>query len=168
MAIVATLVLLNGRWALRNCEQLRPPRAGAASPVFSLPTPAGQRVALSDLRGKVVLLDFWASWCTVCMRKMPDIEKLQAELGPRGLTVLAINVEGDAKIVEQVAKRRGSKLTMLVDDGSAAASYGVQSLPHLVIVDRHGRLVHVQTGGGRQGTLRRAVLAALQAPGPQS
>jgi thiol-disulfide isomerase/thioredoxin len=113
------------------------------------------------LQGKVVLLAFWASWCDACMRKMPLLERMQADLGRRGLRILAINIEGNAAAVQRFKARRRSPLTMPVDDGRIAARYGVQVLPHLALIDRQGRIAHVQVGARGDETLRARVTEAL-------
>jgi thiol-disulfide isomerase/thioredoxin len=166
MALVLGLLALNLVWTLRDCDSLRPVSAGHAAPELSLPTLEGNRVALTQYRGRVVLVSFWASWCGPCLREMPFLERLKLELGPRGLSVLAVNVENSAEKVRQLLSGgRGRGLTLLLDDSGAAVRYGVQTLPHVVLVDHEGRVTHVQVGGGGEEALERGVRLALGRPG---
>ena len=93
---------------------------------------------------------------------MPHLEKLQAELKGEGLRVLAINIEGDALAVKHFAARRHSKLTMLVDTGRIARKYGVQTLPHVAVVDRAGKMIYVQTGSRGVKRLKERLMVALK------
>jgi thiol-disulfide isomerase/thioredoxin len=132
--------------------------SGRAAPAFDLPTADGERVQMADLRGRVVLVSFWASWCAPCLREMPLLQKMQTELGQRGLSVLAINVEGNAELVRELAAERGWRgLELLVDDGTVQARFGIQTLPHLVLVDRQGQVRYVQSGAGKEQQLRQRV-----------
>ncbi|MCA9670585.1 MAG: TlpA family protein disulfide reductase [Myxococcales bacterium] len=171
MLVIAALVVINGRWSLEHCGKLRGPVPGKDAPAFQLPKPDGKTlVKLGDLRGKVALLDFWATWCKPCLRKMPQLEALQRELGKRGLQVVGINVEGSPERVRRFMEARARRfkdakapgVMMLVDDGRVSASYGVRTLPHVAVVDRKGKLVHVQVGARGHDRLRAAVLAALE------
>ena len=164
IALASALVVTNGVWAVHNWDQLRGRGAGGQAADFTLPSTDGRRVRLSDLRGQVVLLSFWASWCGVCVREMPAVDRLQAEFGPRGLTVLAINIEGDVERARRFVERAGHVVTTLVDDRRIAALYGVQTLPHRVLVGRAGELLHVGVGAGDDLELRKQLRAALAVP----
>lgn len=137
---------------------MRGPQTGQPVPDFTLSDHSGKPVKLSSLRGRVVLLDFWATWCRACIRKMPQIEQLQADLGGRGLTVLAINVEGDRDVVNRFLIRRPLKLTVLLDDRNVANQYAAFALPHVALVDRQGKLAYAGAGVG----LRQRVVALLR------
>ena len=164
LAAVLVLLLLNVVSLSRRCAPIGGPGIGTEAPDFTLPTPTGEPVKLSALRGQVVLLDFWATWCGPCLRKLPWLEQVQEALGPRGFKVLAVNVEGNAPMLQQFLQRRGGKLFALVDDGAVAAQYGVQTIPHVALVDRRGVVQHVQVGGRGTGELRAAIDRALAEP----
>ena len=161
--VLLALVALNTFGVVRGWEMLRPVTGGRPAPLFSLERAEGGRVELASLRGKVVLLDFWASWCEPCVREMPLLATVQRELGPRGLQVVAVNTEGSSAKARGFAGRLGRDVLILVDDGETAMRYGVQTLPHQVVVGRDGRVRHVQVGGGGERTLRARLEQALAA-----
>ena len=181
-ALVLTLALLllsiNGTWLGRNCSGLRAPHKGEKAPAFRLQTRAGQTVTLAALRGKVVVLDFWATWCPPCVAKYPTLETLQHEFGGRGLRVFAISLDRTLSRLDAFARRRAEALrklgrpaasgpTVLVGRSSrVAADYGVNTLPHVTLVDRRGMLRYVHIGRGGVDELRAQVERALAEPPP--
>lgn len=125
------------------------PMVGDQAPDFSLPAPDGKTVVkLSALRGQVVLLDFWASWCGPCQQALPGTERLHQTYKDRGLKVLGVNIEGDAARAQ--ANIRSLKLTfptvMAQADASGQADwkavqiadYGIDSIPRGVLIDKKG------------------------------
>lgn len=108
--------------------------------------PNGPRSAAA-LRGKIVLIDFWATWCRPCRASMPTVEKLWQRFRDQGLEVVSLNVEGDSARVRAFVDEFRSPLTfpLFVDDGRAQAAYGIEVIPTVVLIDRAGRvrLVHV-------------------------
>lgn len=165
-AILAGLLAVNLAWTFGDWDSLRPVTSGRPAPDFTLRRSTGGQVSLGDLTSrqhKVVLLSFWASWCGPCLKEMPLLAQIEQELGQKGLTVLAINVEGSADKVQRVraASAAGRRLTMLLDDGEVAERYGVHALPHLVLVDRQGTVRFVHVGGGRLDPLRKAIERAV-------
>lgn len=112
------------------------------APAFALPTPDGRTIDLAGLRGKVVLLNFWATWCPPCREEMPSMERLHQEFKDQGLVVLAVNVQESPKRV--VLFMRGFQLsfpTVLDADTTVTARYQVRGLPATFLIDRQGRLV---------------------------
>jgi len=142
--VALVLLTLRGLWVANRCDALRGLKLGDPAPAFTLPAVDGARTTLTALRGKVVVLDFWATWCRPCVRKLPQLEQLARRLGPRGLQVVLVNVEGDRdKVARFFAARRGGSAAgrgplVLIDDGRVAARYGVDRLPFVVVVDRRG------------------------------
>ena len=140
---------------------------------FALEDLDGNRVDLQSLKGKVALLDFWASWCGPCMAELPHIEKLHRDLKERGLVVLGVNDE-DAEVARAFVKRKGYTFTTLVDEGrEVTMKYGVSGIPHVFIIDREGKVKWhaLGYGPGREFELRNAVENALKgvaSPGPVS
>jgi thiol-disulfide isomerase/thioredoxin len=159
LSLVAALLAFNLVQTVRHWDQVRPVTVGAA-PLFELGDVRGGRTRLDALRGKVVLISFWASWCGPCVREMPLLAELQREQGARGLQVLAINTEGRLDAARSYAGRLGGAM-VLIDDGVVARRFGVQTLPHLVLVGRDGRIRYVHVGQGRDSLLRRKVAEAL-------
>ncbi|MBA3684253.1 MAG: TlpA family protein disulfide reductase [Planctomycetes bacterium] len=138
------------------------------APDFVLPAVAGSPVGLAELRGQVIVLDFWASWCVPCQSQLPIIEEMAAEFGGEGVRVLAINVEEDAETVRAYAARAGLEgLPVLLDrHGDVAIRYGASSIPRTVIIGRDGRIAEVITGfgPGNHEHLRRAIERAAAEP----
>jgi len=138
-----------------------PPLAGAFGEDFTLldpPVPAppeaftdldGRRVRLADFAGRVVLVNFWATWCAPCVREMPALERLQAALGDAGLTVAAVSIDrGGRDVVAGFAAEHGLRqLGLFLDpQGALARAFGVSGVPTSFLVDAEGRVV-----GGLQG-----------------
>jgi thiol-disulfide isomerase/thioredoxin len=124
-----------------------------------------QRVRLSDLRGKVVVLDFWATWCGPCRQTMPKIDTLHQSYADQGVEVIAVSNE-DHPTVQKFAETSLFKYPKYIDsDGSAFEAFGVQTIPRLVIIDRAGRIVFDHEGVHiEMSTLRRIVEEALDRP----
>lgn len=119
-----------------------------AAPDFALPTPDGkQRVALANLRGKLVFLNFWATWCPPCREEMPSMERLHKEFGDQGLAVLAVNMQESPKQVARFMKNFRLSFPALLDaDFKVAELYRVRGLPTTYLIDRTGRLVGQAVG----------------------
>lgn len=174
VAVAIGLLVTNGIWLGLNCGGMRAPRRGEVAPAFSLTDLSGKRYSSTKLRGKVLVLDFWATWCPPCVAKYPALEALADAHHAAGLRVLAISVDRDQRNIERFvagreAARRGagkgpSKVVVLRARGGVSAAYGVHTLPHVVVVDRQGRLryVHIGRGGGR--ALEDVVKRALTDP----
>ena len=118
-----------------------------APPEFSLRTPDNQTVTLAGLRGRVVLLHFWASWCRECRPEMLAFEALHRKFAPRGLAIVGINTREDKTAVRQYASGLGLTFPLVVDlHGTIAVQYGVVGLPTTFLVGRDGRAVALAVG----------------------
>ncbi len=116
-------------------------------PEFSGVTAAGRRVSLSDLRGRVVLLNFWASWCQECRPEMPAFERLHRDFTGQGLTVLGVNVREGTQAIQSYARELGLTFPLVLDsDGKIRKSYGVIGLPTTFLIGRDGRTVGLAVG----------------------
>jgi peroxiredoxin len=125
-------------------KKLRIERPGKAprAPDFTLEDLSGNRLSLKQLRGKVVFLNFWATWCVPCRQEMPAMEKLHRELKGEGLEVVAINFREEKKEVRKFFTELGLTFTALLDgDGKVSDEYGVWSLPLSYFVDRKGEFI---------------------------
>ena len=108
---------------------------------FSLTALNGQVYSLVALRGKVVLVNFWATWCMPCQKEMPEMEKLYREFGDKGLVVLAISTEERTVVAKFIADKGYSFPVLLDPGGKASAAFDVDGVPKSFLFDRQGRLV---------------------------
>jgi len=121
--------------------------AGQPAPAFALPTANGETVALDKLRGKVVYVDFWASWCGPCRRSFPWMNQMQQKYGPRGFTVVAINVDKKRSDAERFLAQYPANFTVVYDEaGATPAAYGVKGMPSSYLVDPRGNVTFVERG----------------------
>jgi thiol-disulfide isomerase/thioredoxin len=138
MTALVVIAAANVFWMWRSCDTLSPVGPGKAAPDFSLPALDGTPVHLRDLRGKVVLLDFWASWCAPCLAELPVVDRLAHRFAGRGLAALGVNLGDPAATVRAVLRENRLDLPALLDDGDVAERYHVDSIPALVLIDRQG------------------------------
>jgi cytochrome c biogenesis protein CcmG, thiol:disulfide interchange protein DsbE len=142
-------------------EPLRP-WAGGATPALVLKTPAGDVVDLAKLRGKVVLVNFWATWCAPCVEEMPALARLRARLAPRGFEVIAVNQGEMAARVNAFAERTGLDLPVLLDrEKEVARAWKVRALPTTFVVDAKGRIRLHAEGELDTGDALEAAIAPL-------
>ena len=119
---------------------------GRPAPLFQLNDLYGREISLSQYRGKVVILDFWATWCGPCRMSMPLLEKLQEE-NPGSLKLLAINLEEPLDQVRDYVARQNIRSTVLLDEeGKVGRIYGSESIPMQVLIDKEGIVRDVQVG----------------------
>jgi peroxiredoxin len=132
----------SGAAAEQPFETLRLTRLGGSEPAaeFSVPTPDGPAIGLGTLRGKVVLLNFWATWCEPCLEEMPAMERLSRAYRERGFAVLAVSVDREgASVVRTFLKRHALSFLVGLDPQQAVARlYRIWALPSTVIVSRKG------------------------------
>ncbi|MBI3121735.1 MAG: TlpA family protein disulfide reductase [candidate division NC10 bacterium] len=143
-----------------------PTERGAVAPDFVLPTLAGPPIRLSDHQGKVVLLNFWATWCPPCRAEMPSMEKLYRAYRDRGLVILAVSGDRTGRsVVESFVQERGVTFPILLDSpGEVFAQYGVRGLPTSYLLDRQGRIVSADIGARDwSGKAARQVVERLMA-----
>ncbi len=119
--------------------------AGGAAPEIRQATPDGGTFALSQLRGKVVLIDFWASWCRPCRIENPNVKKIHAKYAAKGFEILGVSLDRDHAAWVKAIKDDGLPWKHVSDLGfwnnAAAQEYGVQSIPYTVLVDRDGNIL---------------------------
>jgi len=121
--------------------------AGDAAPAFSLPTAKGDTVALDKLRGKVVYVDFWASWCGPCRRSFPFMNEMQAKYGPRGFTVVGVNVDKKRADADRFLAQIPATFTIVFDEtGATPSAWAVKGMPSSYLIDGTGKVVFVERG----------------------
>jgi thiol-disulfide isomerase/thioredoxin len=114
---------------------------------------AKREILVSDYRGKVVVVTFWASWCVYCLKELPVLENVQRKVGADRIAVVAINTDKDLADYRAISRRmKDFELTMTVDRGieKIARKYGVTVLPHMVMIDRAGKVAYTHVGYSRE------------------
>lgn len=137
-----------------------------AAPAATWTTMSGETLTLESMRGKVVLLDFWATWCKPCVKSMPELDALYRDYQARGLSVIGVSVDQGDDRAKKVSKFLSKKPVgyPIVIDGEEAASweaFNVAALPTLYLIDREGRVVERWTGLVDMKAVRTAVDRAI-------
>jgi thiol-disulfide isomerase/thioredoxin len=162
------LGILGLLWSgIQEARHSRPVTASSgAAPPFRLERFGGGSVSSSELRGKVVMLDFWATWCGPCIAEMPTLLKLASEYEPRGVVFLAASRD-DANVakvqVGMFIDQRApglARYAAFADDGTADA-YAVSAIPTMVLIDRRGQLHASYLGAANERTWRSRIEAIL-------
>ncbi len=136
-----------------------------SAPDFSLDSVTGETITLSGFRGRVVVLNFWATWCGPCKIVMPWLADLQNEFGPRGLQVVGIALDDDATKVEigESADQSHANYPILVGNENIANLYGgIPAMPETFLIDRNGKVVERIIGLKSEAELRTSVRKALE------
>lgn len=117
------------------------PAPGAAPPDFALKSLSGENLRLSEFRGEVVLLTFWASWCGRCLDQLAALDRLAERYAPRGVRFLAVSIDAEARRAREAGGRLGFPV-MLDPDGRVAREYALDKLPLTLLLDADGELRH--------------------------
>lgn len=137
---LAALVYVTSR---QGGPRAKPVQSGDPAPEFSLPTLDGRMVSLSSLRGKVVMVHFWATWCPPCVDELPTLEGLNSSLKGRDFELLAVSVDDSAGIVREFLQKRGLAIPVLMDiERSVSDRYRTFKFPETFLVDRDGVVRH--------------------------
>lgn len=117
------------------------------APDFTLKSQSGANLKLSELRGEVVMINFWASWCGPCRQEMPKLEELYARYKPLGFTILGVNIEEDSSKAKALLKDIQVSFPVLFDDQNEVSRlYQVAAMPSTVLVDRDGNMRYLHKG----------------------
>jgi peroxiredoxin len=131
------LLALTGRASIAAEEVL----GNSPAPAFSLKDRDGRVRTLADFKGRVVLVDFWASWCAPCKVSFPALDSLHQEFHDTGLEVVAINVDEDARSAHAFLAGKSPSMTVLFDPkGAAPGAFGVEGMPSSFLIDRNGNI----------------------------
>jgi peroxiredoxin len=145
------------------------PTVGMKAPDFELMTlREGSKVTLSSLKGKVVVLDFWATWCAPCVAGLPTVDKVTSEFKDKGVVFYAVDLQENAEKVKTFIDKKAWTFPVLLDGkGETARDYRVSGIPHSVIIGTDGIIknVHIGFGGAKalEAQLREELAAALEA-----
>jgi peroxiredoxin len=114
---------------------------------FTLKSASGENIRLSEYRGQVVLINFWASWCGPCRQEMPHLESIYRKFEPLGFTVFGVNVEQDRRMADKVLRDIPVSFPILFDNENQVSElYGVDAMPATILVDRDGKIRHMHRG----------------------
>ena len=148
--------------AIKDLDLIRPPRLKLADD-FTLDTAGGGRFRLSEQRGKMVFINFWATWCPPCREEMPAMERLYTRYKKDGLVMLAVSVDANPRAVTPFITEHKFTFTVGLDPNMELANaYGVRGLPASFVVDRQGRLTALALGPrGWDSAAARALVEGL-------
>lgn len=139
LALVCQFVLANSALAAGELE--------GPAPDFTLKSNSGANIRLSELRGQVVLINFWASWCGPCRQEMPLLDQIQQKYQKLGFTILGVNVDDDPAKADKILKDIPVTFPVLYDSTSVVSElYNVDAMPTTVIVDRDGKMRFLHRG----------------------
>lgn len=118
-----------------------------AAPDFTLKSLEGSNLRLEEYRGRVVLLNFWASWCGPCRQEMPLLDRLHHRYEDTGFAVLGVNVEGETGPAREIVEKTNVTFPILIDDGQkVSALYNLEAMPSTVVIDRDGVVRYIHLG----------------------
>lgn len=139
LVLASVLAFTSSAWALGS---------GSRAPAIGLKDRQGKVVDLNALKGKVVMVDFWASWCAPCKQELPELEKLYQKYKGQGFVVVGVNIDEDPANMEKFLK--GQKLSFTVvrdtDDHAVAGRYKPTKMPSSYLIDKKGIVRHVHAG----------------------
>jgi peroxiredoxin len=113
---------------------------------FALKDLDGNTVRLADYQGKVVLLEFWATWCGPCKQSMPELERLHQAYNDRGFEIIAVSLDESEPAVREFVEEYDLSFTVVMDDADVNSAYGVFSIPTTFILDKSGQVVKKHLG----------------------
>lgn len=164
VAALAWIFASADRAGVSTAGEIPAPREGFLAPDFSLQTPEGETVSLSELRGQAVLVNLWATWCPPCRAEMPAIQKLYDEYKDQGFMVLAVNMTYQDNPQSVLPFTRENNLTfpvLLEETGEMARKYELRSLPSSFFVNRDGIIQEVVIGGPMSEALLRTRIESI-------
>lgn len=141
-SVLALAAVLLGAWTSINAaDQLKP------APAWALKDMEGKEVKLADFKGKVVILDFWATWCGPCVKEIPDFIELQKQHGKAGLMVVGVAAgDEEVAVVKKFAQKKGINYQIVMGNDDVAKWYNIEGLPTTCIIDREGKIVRTHVG----------------------
>jgi peroxiredoxin len=139
--------------------------SASMAPTFTLPSRGGDNVSLGQLKGRVVMLNFWASWCGPCRQEMPLLDQMHKRYSALGFTLVGVNVDANSKDAEDWLSKTPVSFPVLFDrDSKVSALYDVKAMPSTVFIDRKGNVRYLHKGykPGDEGEYLNQVRALLK------
>jgi cytochrome c biogenesis protein CcmG/thiol:disulfide interchange protein DsbE len=128
-------------WVVAGTLEPRIVKAGDLAPDFRIVTDSGRTITRSDFGGKLLVLNFWASWCPPCVEETPSLNAFQKRMGPDGVVVLGVSIDANEKLYKQFVDRYKVAFSTARDpEANISASYGTFQIPESYIIDRTGRV----------------------------
>ena len=168
LLVAATLLALGtsmaadqdtSRAALQPASQRKP------APEFALQDSSGKTVSLKDYRGKVVLLDFWATWCHGCKLEIPWFAEFSRKYSVRGLTVVGVSLDSDGwKVVKPFITTSKVPYTIVLGNDAMAKTYGIENMPDTFLIDSEGRIAAAYSGVVDKGNVEANLQTMLSKP----
>lgn len=151
-------------YGLRSTPRAVPsPLVGGPAPVFSLPRLDGGEIRLAELRGQIVVLNFWASWCGPCREEAPALETVWRRYRDAGLVMVGVNIQDREAAARDFLVQTRSSFPNVVDaTGAASIAYGIYGVPETFVIDRKGRIRARQVGAVSREALVEHVRRALE------
>ena len=147
MQSLKTLLRITGLAVLLGVGSAGADISTGPAPDFTLKSHSGENLRLSEFRGEVVMINFWASWCGPCRQEMPLLDELYTQYQPLGFTILGVNVEEDSTKARQLLKDIPVSFPVLFDNESEVSKlYKVVAMPSTVLVDRDGNVRYLHQG----------------------
>jgi peroxiredoxin len=153
---------------LAGCHSKAPRgSANGEAPDFSVNDIAGKKLALSQYRGKVVLLDFWATWCAPCLEEIPHFVQMQDKYGAQGFQAIGISMDDGPKPVQEFYKQHKLNYPVAIGSSALADSYGgILGLPVTFVINRDGKIRKKYVGATDPNAIEQEVAQALQTASP--
>ena len=166
-AVGALLVCALLYQGIRESREEQPIHSGKAAPAFSLEKFEGGKLSLAELKGKVVMLDFWATWCPPCVAELPSLVKLADEYRGRGVVLVAANRDDPEVAREVIAAFMHQRVSgldhrVVIADDTTADRYHVSALPTLYIIGRNGDILDATPGFSTEQDVRAQLEQALR------
>jgi peroxiredoxin len=133
--------------AVAFCATTYAADAGGPAPPFTLAALTGQQAALSQYKGQVIMVNFWATWCGPCQQEMPLLDQMYKKYKPAGFTLIGVSVDKDAAPVRDLMARKPVSFPVLLDPANQVSkAYHVDEMPSSVIIDRKGEIRYIHRG----------------------
>jgi cytochrome c biogenesis protein CcmG/thiol:disulfide interchange protein DsbE len=146
-AAVAVIVALLATGLGRNPSVIASPLVGHSAPNFTLPQLDGPPITLSKLRGQIIVINFWASWCTECQNEQASLDRTWQHFQDSGVVVIGVNFEDTATDARNYVRAAGVTYPIVEDAGSRTAlAYGLRGVPETFVVNRSGHIVNHDIG----------------------